>query len=47
MNDIRREVKKAVMKIDLNYVREVIGVFLRRVYSVEKNERVLIINEYS
>ena len=38
VNDIRREVKKAVMKIDINYVREVIGVFLRRVYSVEQNE---------
>ena len=35
------------MKIDLNYVREVIGVFLWRVYSVEKNEGELIIDEYS
>ena len=47
VNDIRREVKKAVMKIDLNYVQEVIGVVLRRVYSVEKNEEELIIDEYS
>ena len=47
VNDMRRKVKKAVMKINLNYVREVIGVFLRRVYSVEKNEGELIIDEYS
>ncbi|CAM4797786.1 unnamed protein product [Rotaria magnacalcarata] len=46
-NDIRREVKKAVIKIDLNYVREVIGAFLRRVYSVEKNEGELIFDEHS
>ena len=47
VNDIRRKVKKAMMKIDLNCVREVIGVFLRRVYSVEKNEGELIIDEYN
>ncbi len=47
VNDLRREVAKAVMKIEVNYAREVIGAFLRRVYSVERNEGELIINEHS
>ena len=47
INDLHREIEKAMKKIDLTYVREVIGAFLRRVYSVEKNNGELIINECS
>ena len=35
INDLRREVEKVMKKLDLNYVPEVIGAFVRRVYSVE------------
>jgi hypothetical protein len=41
--DLRREIKK----VDTNYVREVIGAFLRRVYSVEKHNGELILDEHS
>ena len=34
-------------KADINYVREVIDAFLRRVYSVEKHAGELIIDEHS
>ena len=34
-------------QVDINYVREVIGAFLRRVYSVENHAGELIINEHS
>ncbi|CAF4341426.1 unnamed protein product [Rotaria magnacalcarata] len=37
INDLRQEVEKAMKKVDINYVWEVIGAFLRRVYSVEKH----------
>jgi transposase len=47
INDLRREVEKAIKKIDVNYLREVIGAFLRRVYSVEKHDGELIIDEYN
>ncbi|CAF1221231.1 unnamed protein product [Didymodactylos carnosus] len=47
INDLRREVEKAMKKVDVGYVREVIGAFLRRVYSVEKHGGELIIDEYS
>ena len=47
INDLRREIQKSVKKIDLNYIREVIGAFLRRVYSVEKHHGELIIDDYS
>ena len=47
INDLRREMQKSVKKIDLSYVREVIGAFLRRVYSVEKHHCELIIDDYS
>ena len=47
INDLRREIEKAISKIDICYTREVIGAFLRRVYSVEKHHGELIINEYS
>ena len=39
INDLRREIEKAITKIDICYIREVIGAFLRRVYSVEKTWR--------
>lgn len=47
INDLRREIEKAIRKIDICYIREVIGAFLRRVYSVEKHDGELIINEYT
>ena len=37
INNLRREIEKAVKKIDIYYTREVIGAFLRRVHSVEKH----------
>ena len=40
-------VEKAMKKVDINYVREVIDTFLRRVYSVEKHADELIIDEHS
>ena len=47
INDLRREIEKSIKKIDVSYVREVIGAFLRRVYSVEKHGGELIINDFS
>lgn len=47
INDLRREVEKVMKKVDVSYVREVIGALLRRVYSVEKHGGELIIDEYS
>ena len=47
INDLRREVEKAIKKIDINYVRDVINVFLRRVHSVEEHDGELIIDEHS
>ena len=47
INDLYREIRKSVKKIDVTYVREVIGAFLRRVYSVEKHQGELIIDDYS
>ena len=47
INNLRREIEKAIRKIDICYIREVIGAFLRQVYSVEKYDGELIINEYS
>ena len=38
ISDLRREVEKVTKKFDVNYVREVIGAFLRQVYSVEKHD---------
>ena len=46
-NDLIKKIKKSISEIDINYLREVIGSFLRRVYSVEKNNGELIINEHS
>ncbi|CAF1229661.1 unnamed protein product [Rotaria sordida] len=47
VNDLRREVEKAIKKIDINYVRDVINVFLRRVRSVEEHDGELIIDEHN
>ena len=38
INDLRREIEKTIKKIDIYYTREVTGVFLRRVRSVEKHD---------
>ena len=38
INDLRREIEKAIRKIDICYIWEVIGAFLRPVYSVEKHD---------
>jgi transposase len=46
INDLHREIRKAVMKVDINYLREVISAFLRRVHSVEKHEGELVIDEH-
>ena len=46
VNDLRQEIRRALKKIDINYLREVIGAFLRKVYSVEKQEGELIIDEH-
>jgi hypothetical protein len=47
INDLRREVKKSIKKLDVNYVRDTINVFLRRVRSVEKHNGELIFDEHS
>jgi hypothetical protein len=47
INDLRREIEKAIKKVDINYVRDVISVFLRRVRSVIKHNGELILNEHS
>ena len=47
INGLRREIKRVIKKIDICYIREVIGAFLRRMHSVEKHDGELIINEYS
>jgi len=44
---LKREIKKSVKNISIDYVREVIGSFLSRVYSVEKNNGQLIFDEHS
>jgi len=41
------EIEKAIKKIDQNFTREVIGTFLSRVYSIEKNNGDIIINNHS
>ena len=46
-DDLKRENKKSCQKIDLDFVRKVIGAFLRRVYSVEKHDGGLIFEEHS
>ena len=46
-NDLEKEFMKSWKKIDLDYIRQVIGAFLRRVYSVEKSNGQLIIDEHS
>ena len=46
INDSHREVEITMKKVDINCVREVIGAFLRRVYSVEKHDGELIIDEH-
>lgn len=47
INDLRREIEKAIKKVDVNYVRVVIDAFLRRVRSVEKHNGELIFDEHS
>ncbi|CAF2219076.1 unnamed protein product [Rotaria magnacalcarata] len=46
INDLRREIEKAMKKIDVNYVQNTISFFLRRVRSVEKHNDELIIDEH-
>ena len=47
VNDLRREVEKAMKKVDINYVRDVISVFLSRVRSVENHNGELIFDEHT
>lgn len=42
-----KEIKKSCKQIEVDYVREVIGSFLRRVYEVEKNKGDYILNKFS
>ena len=42
-----REIEKAVMNVDVNYLREVIVSFLRRVYSFQRHDGELVIEELS
>ena len=46
-NDLRRKVEKAIKKVDVNYVRDVISVFLSRVHSVENHNGELIFDEHT
>ena len=45
-NDLRWEVEKAMKKVDVNYVRDVISVFLSWVHSVENHNGELSILNY-
>ncbi|CAF3503406.1 unnamed protein product [Rotaria socialis] len=47
INELRREIEKAMKKVDVNFVRDTIAAFLQRVRSVEKHDGELIIDEYS
>ncbi len=42
-----QEIRKSINKVDKKYIQEVIGSFLKRVYSVEKNNGDLIFNNFS
>ncbi|CAF1484020.1 unnamed protein product [Rotaria sp. Silwood1] len=46
-DDLEKEIMKSWKSIDMDYVRQVIGAFLRRVYSVAKHNDGLIIDEQS
>ena len=46
-NDLRREVEKAMKKVDVNYVRDVVSVFLSRVRSIENHNGELIFDEHT
>ncbi|CAF2201503.1 unnamed protein product [Rotaria magnacalcarata] len=45
--DLKKQIKEASRKIDVNYVRHVIGSFLRRVRAVEENNGDHIVHDYS
>ena len=47
INNLSREIEKAIKIIDIYYVREMIGAFLRRVHSMVKHDGELVINKYS
>ena len=44
--DLRREIEKAIKKIDLTYVQDVIDVFRGRVRSAEDHDGELIIDKH-
>ena len=46
INDLRQGIRKAIEKIDINDVQEVIGAFLRRMFCVEKRESELMIDKH-
>ena len=46
-NDLRREVEKAMKKVDVDYVRDVIRVFLSRVRSVENHNGEPIFDDHT
>ena len=46
-DDLRREIRKSIKKLGINYIPDTINVFLCRVRSVEKNNGELIFDEHS
>ena len=46
-NDLHREVEKAIKKVDVSYVRDVISVFRSRVRSVENHNGEPIFDEHT
>ena len=44
--DLIKEITKAAKRIDVNFCREVIGDFLKRIYATEKNNGNLIVNMF-
>ena len=47
VEDLRREIKKATKNVDVKYLRDTIGAFLRRVRSVEKRNGELVFDKHS
>ena len=46
-NDLRREIEKAIKKVNVNYVRDMISVFPSRVRSVESHNGEPIFDDHT
>ena len=46
-NDLRRKIEKAMKKVDINHVRDVIIVFFSRVHSVENHNGEPIFDDHT